>query len=1451
MFATRLLTQSTLKPPTSGAWAVSGLMTQARAGASAALLVDGRLLVTGGSDGSGPISAAELFSLAGFFSGAPPMTMARQGHVSVTLIDGRVLVAGGVTSGGGITNAAEIYDPNLNSWTSVAGGMVEARAGATVTLLQDGRVLIAGGQNPANVVSSSLEIFDPTSNLFTLAGTLSSPRVNHAAAMLQDGRVLIVGGTNSEPSGAVSLASSDIFDPSDNSVSAGPQLGAARTGASATTLLDGTVLVAGGNDGTTDLASAEVFSPETGTFSSTGALSAARSGHLAFLLPNNNGALIAGGTFNGASLSSSEIYRTAYGTSATPPGAFRPSGAMTTARAQAAGSPLLTPGALVVVGGTGDGTTALSSAELYGFATVSTDHSDYAPGKTVTITGSGFKPGEAVALQLLESPFIDTHGPLNVTADGNGNISDSSFATDSHDVNVRFYLTATGAISGTVAESTFTDAGATKLAFTTGAFNVMAGLCSPQITVQTQNGSNVATTPTVDEIITLSSSSGSSFYSDAGCFTALPSNQLTISTSASTTSFFYKNTTVGNGTITATPSPALGTAPTQTEAMLKLVFTTAPSTVAAGACSTTFNLQTQTSSGTAAAPWQSLQVVLSASSSTGTLSNNSSCSNSIGNISMGQGNATLSGFIYYKDGAAGTATVTAAGGTTQDTQSITVTAGTFSKLQLLVPGETATPGTSTGKSGTPTGQTGTVPFNVTVNSVDANWNPVSSTDTIHIASSDAAATLPSNAALVAGTKTFSISLNTAGSATITASDVTSPAKTANTSPSITVISPNRTWNGSVSTDWTNGSNWDGGSAPTSTGVVVIPAGKPQYPIIITGSQSAGSLQINSGGSLTISGGSLAVGKSGVSGSVVIGGVLDWSGGTLTVVSGATMPLTVNSGGLFGLRSGTNGMPAFTSFSLDANSTIEYGGASQTISGSSSPYGNLSTSGSGTKTLGAAITINGGLTVGSGTALDVSASSFAVALKGNWSNSGAFTPQAGTVSFTGSSAQTIGGSVDTTFSSMTANNSGGIMLQRNITVNGTLTLTNGIIDASTNANTVTIGVAGTVTAGSSSSYINGPLARVINTTGSARNFPIGKGGNFRAASFQFHTLTGTSTVTIEQFESGFPGGTALLSDVAQVGSRYWQVTQTGGSNFTYGITFDSTGLTFTDHQGLLKFDSGTSLLRGSFVTTGLTTSDFAFADILATTIGNSPASPDGTYLNATNITNSLCLTNVTVIDNLKIIIADDVDLSVSPVFGQAFGELILTAPTIDLIHNLKMGGGNVRTTASTIDLNGLVTYNLGAYSASRLIGTATVVNAQSGNASLQQAIDISSTTTPATINVAAGQYAGNLTINKSLTLHGDPGDPLVAGPGPAGPQLVGTVANGALIGISASNVTINGLVLSAQVSGGPLSNSNTGISGSGSNVTIRDNTFSGFIQCLQHVRSTARSRGGRQRSYHCQ
>src|SRR5436309_1697753 len=92
-----------------------------------------------------------------------------------------------------------------------------------------------------------------------------------------------------------------------------------------------------------------------------------------------------------------------------------------------------------------------------GAATVKTDQADYAPGQVVTITGSGWQFGEVVSLVLHEDPAIDTHPTLTATADASGHIFNNQFAPDARDVGVRFYMTATGQTSGSVALATFTD----------------------------------------------------------------------------------------------------------------------------------------------------------------------------------------------------------------------------------------------------------------------------------------------------------------------------------------------------------------------------------------------------------------------------------------------------------------------------------------------------------------------------------------------------------------------------------------------------------------------------------------------------------------------------------------------------------------------------------------------------------------------------------------------------------------------------------------------------------------------------------------------------------------------------------------------------------------------------------------------------------------------------------
>ena len=95
--------------------------------------------------------------------------------------------------------------------------------------------------------------------------------------------------------------------------------------------------------------------------------------------------------------------------------------------------------------------------EAYAFVTLKTDKDDYAPGEQALITGSGWQPGEEVKLVFQEDPAVHPDYTLTLTADEEGNISHDEWAPEEHDLNVRFYLMATGQQSQRQAQMTFTD----------------------------------------------------------------------------------------------------------------------------------------------------------------------------------------------------------------------------------------------------------------------------------------------------------------------------------------------------------------------------------------------------------------------------------------------------------------------------------------------------------------------------------------------------------------------------------------------------------------------------------------------------------------------------------------------------------------------------------------------------------------------------------------------------------------------------------------------------------------------------------------------------------------------------------------------------------------------------------------------------------------------------------
>ena len=80
----------------------------------------------------------------------------------------------------------------------------------------------------------------------TPTAVLSIARASHSASLLPDGRVLIAGGFGGSGYEQTPYATTELFDPATSRFVAGPSMRIGRTGHTATTLLDGTILIAGG-----------------------------------------------------------------------------------------------------------------------------------------------------------------------------------------------------------------------------------------------------------------------------------------------------------------------------------------------------------------------------------------------------------------------------------------------------------------------------------------------------------------------------------------------------------------------------------------------------------------------------------------------------------------------------------------------------------------------------------------------------------------------------------------------------------------------------------------------------------------------------------------------------------------------------------------------------------------------------------------------------------------------------------------------------------------------------------------------------------------------------------------------------------------------------------------------------------------------------------------------------
>jgi hypothetical protein len=364
------------------------MMTQQ---AISAGLADGRILFIGGFEQpAGAVRKAEIYDPAtGKFTATGSPTVARSDETATTLWDGRVLVVGGLDAvSGKQLDSAELYDPKTGKFTAT-GSLNTARQFHTATMLIDGRVLIVGGYNTNSTAAApvvetmayhpvsggrgtqpvaavgdqgelaSAEIYDPKTGKFTLTGSLHKVRADQTATLMLDGRVLIAGGQIDPP-----VVSAEIYNPTTGTFTLTGSMSSSRWLHTATVLMDGRVLLTGGRAGDDSIySSAELYDPKTGKFTRTGSMTTNRQEHTATQLPNGL-VLITGGLSGPATTAnatnSAELYDP-------KTGKFTSAGTMNASRMDQTAN-LLSDGSVLIAGGTyiGDaGWEPVTTAELY------------------------------------------------------------------------------------------------------------------------------------------------------------------------------------------------------------------------------------------------------------------------------------------------------------------------------------------------------------------------------------------------------------------------------------------------------------------------------------------------------------------------------------------------------------------------------------------------------------------------------------------------------------------------------------------------------------------------------------------------------------------------------------------------------------------------------------------------------------------------------------------------------------------------------------------------------------------------------------------------------------------------------------------------------------------------------------------------------------------------------
>ncbi|MFA4917509.1 MAG: Ig-like domain-containing protein, partial [Syntrophales bacterium] len=314
----------------------------------------------------------------------------------------------------------------------------------------------------------------------------------------------------------------------------------------------------------------------------------------------------------------------------------------------------------------------------------------------------------------------------------------------------------------------------------------------------------------------------------------------------------------------------------------------------------------------------------------------------------------------------------------------------------------------------------------------------------------------------------------------------------------------------------------------------------------------------------------------ISGSGTITGITNNAGGIVNHSGSSTITSFNNATSTSTLNISATTVPTITTLTaiVDGN-TVNYNGADQTIKATT--YNNLTTSGSGTKTAGGVITINGNLSVGPGTILSTANS---VNAGGDWVVDGTFSQTAGTTTFTGGGTHTCSGAGNSQF---------------NILVTSSQTINAGSCDLRI-SNNWTHGTAGIFNEQTSSVTFNGigvQTQPTVTFVPQLYNMTINNGTSGTMSS-RVWTVTNNFVLTSGTFA---PSSTSSFKNVTLSGGTL--TAPTGNINISGNWT--NPGGTFAPGTGTVVLNGTNQTISGSTTFYNLTKS-VSTADTLTFTAG---------------------------------------------------------------------------------------------------------------------------------------------------------------------------------------------------------------------------------------------------------